>query len=143
GEEAATLSELTKKLNLEERIIFLGRVDDMHEFAAFYKHALALVLPSISSNENFGMVQLEAMFYSRPIITTNLKSGVPAVAEKNVSAFIVEPSDPKALAQAINVLAKDLARADQMGKAARELYEKKYQLKDATKAHKVLYEGLL
>lgn len=143
GEEKENLKRLVSDLNLQQRIHFLGRVDDMHDFAALYKESIALVLPSISSNENFGMVQLEAMYYSRPIITTNLLSGVPVVAEPNISSLLVEPKNEVELAQAITSLANDRARADKMGQEARKLFEKKYQLTDAVIKHQQLFEQVI
>ncbi len=137
------LKNLSKELQLENRVEFLGRVDDSKSFSRYYAETTALVLPSVSSNENFGMVQLEAMYYSKPIIATNLQSGVPAVAEPGVSSILVEPSDPESLAAAMNTLAEDHSKAQEMGYQARQRYEKLYQLDLFVQNHQKLYEELL
>ena len=143
GEDQEKIENLIEQYNLQSRIIMLGRVDSMDQFAAYYKNCQALVLPSISSNENFGMVQLEAMFYARPIITTNLASGVPVVAEPGISSLLVEPGNPEQLANAMNELLKSPERVNTMGAAARKLYEQKYQLHQFVDGHKKLYKELI
>lgn len=52
------LEEKVKKMNLDNSIIFAGKVND-EELASFYKHAEALILPSLM--EGFGLPGLEAM----------------------------------------------------------------------------------
>ncbi len=143
GEDQEKIENLIKQNDLQTRVIMLGRVDSMDEFAAYYKSCQALVLPSISSNENFGMVQLEAMFYARPIITTNLASGVPVVAEPGVSSLLVQPGNPKQLSSAMNELLNDPEKVERMGAAARKLYEEKYQLHQFIDGHKKLYKELI
>ena len=143
GEDHDKIQALITQYNLQDRVLMLGRVDSMHEFAAYYKNCRALVLPSVSSNENFGMVQLEAMFYQRPIITTNLDSGVPVVAEAGVSSLLVEPSNAQQLANAMNDLLEHPEKAETMGQEARKLYDKKYQLHQFVDGHKKLYQRLI
>lgn len=143
GEEFQNLKELIHHMKLEHRVHLLGRVDDKEEFANLFNQSIALVLPSVSPNENFGMVQLEAMFYSKPIITTRLESGVPLVAEEGVSSLLVEPNNPPQLAQAMNKLASDPSLATQMGQEARKLFENKYQLSHFINSHRNLYQELL
>ncbi len=137
------LIALAKSLNLLDRVDFLGRVDSQENFSELYAHSTALVLPSITSNENFGMVQLEAMYYSKPIIATDLNSGVPAVAEPGVSSILAKPNDPISLSQAMNELAKDSNKAESMGIAARKRYEEMYQLDSFIQSHQELYDELL
>lgn len=134
---------LAKSLNLLDRVEFLGRVDSQESFSELYAHSTALVLPSITSNENFGMVQLEAMYYSKPIIATDLNSGVPAVAEPGVSSILAKPNDPISLSLAMNELAKDSSKAQLMGLAARKRYEEMYQLESFIQSHQELYDELL
>ncbi len=137
------LKVLTRNLNLEDRVEFLGRVDSNEDFSRYYAESTALVLPSVSSNENFGMVQLEAMYYSKPIVATNLQSGVPAVAEPGVSSLLAEPGDPSSLSKSMNELANDENKVLKMGMAARLRYEKLYQLDTFINEHQKLYNELL
>lgn len=138
-----SLVELASELNLTDRVEFLGRVDNQESFSQLYAHSTALVLPSITSNENFGMVQLEAMYYSKPIIATDLNSGVPAVAQPGISSLLAIPNDPVSLSHAMNELANDPDKAIEMGRAARQRYEDYYQLDSFIQNHQNLYIELL
>lgn len=60
-----------------------------------------LLFPSTSENEAFGIVQLEALSQSLPIINTKLRSGVPWVARDGIEAITITPGNTKALVHAL------------------------------------------
>ncbi|MFB3906896.1 MAG: glycosyltransferase family 4 protein [Candidatus Eisenbacteria bacterium] len=72
------------------------------------------VLPS--HFEGFGVVLLEAMRLSLPIVATRV-GGIPEVVEEGVQALLVPPRDPQALAGAIGRLLDDDALRTQLGAA--------------------------
>ncbi len=139
GEEKARLVQLAEQLNISEQVTFLGRIEDMNEFKSFYHACDYFVLPSVTKNENFGMVQLEAMACSKPIITTNLTSGVPLVAEDGVSSLLVTPKSVNELTEAINKLSSDKSLQIEMGKNALIRYEEKYTYQDFIDRHISLF----
>lgn len=57
--------QLVADLNLEQRVVFTGRVSD-EELAALYTKARALILPSL--DEGFGMPTLEALLCGTEVI---------------------------------------------------------------------------
>ena len=99
------LKEKIKKLNLEDKVILFGRVNSI---VSYLKACDAFVLPSISKNEAFGLVLVEALFFGKPLITTNVEgSGMNYVNQHNITGLVVPPKDPKTLAEAINKILSD------------------------------------
>jgi ABC-type polysaccharide/polyol phosphate export permease len=97
----------------------LGSVPD-RDLVNMMQVADVFVMPSVTAAETFGLVQLEAMAAGRPIVNTQLNTGVPHVARHGIEAITVPPGDHEQLADAIDTLVKDPARRERMGRAARE-----------------------
>ena len=89
---------------LGERVLFAGRVADA-DLPAFYQACDLFVLPSIARTEAFGVVQIEAMAAGRPVVSTNLPTGVPWVNQDGVSGLVVPPGDAAALGDALQPVA--------------------------------------
>lgn len=129
GPLQAELEAEIKSNHLQSKVLLLGRIDSLEEFSALYWGCHYVVLPSITANENFGMVQLEGMFCEKPILTTNLRSGVPAVGIPGETTLIVEPGDHHGLASEMTRLVADEVLAKRLGKNGKKHYLKKYQRK--------------
>jgi rhamnosyl/mannosyltransferase len=84
------------------------------------------VLPSVSNAEMFGIVQLEAMACRKPVISTNLPTGVPWVNEHGKTGLVVPPGDVEALAESIRYLLANPARRQEMGEAGRARVEQHF-----------------
>ena len=116
GPQEGALRGLITRENLQQKVIMLGRVDDIRPYLAA---ASIFVLPSVTRAEAFGLVQLEAMAAGVPVINTDIDSGVPEVCVNGETAITVPPSDAAALSEAMQLL---LHRDDlrvQFGNAAR------------------------
>ena len=91
-------------------------------------HAAVFCCPSVY--EPFGIVNLEAMACEAPVVAT-ATGGIPEVVQDGVTGLLVPfeagpdgvPADPgglaKALAERVNELLRDPARAREMGRAGR------------------------
>ncbi len=97
---------------------FLGALPDAEVVA--HLHACdVFVLPSVSRQETFGVAQLEAMACGRPVVSTNLETGVPWVNQDGVTGLVVAPADAAALAVALTRLVDDPALRARLGSAGK------------------------
>lgn len=108
------LRKQAANLGIEKRVIFRGDVEDP-ELKISLHAATLFVLSSVSENEAFGIVQLEAMACGKPIVNTALRTAVPWVARHHQEALTVPPGDPRALAAALTRLLDDPSMSQQLG----------------------------
>ncbi len=118
GPLKAELEQLSHDLALQERVRFAGNVDGA-ELTALYNACDLFVLPSVTRAEAFGVVQLEAMSCGKPVICTDLPSGVPWVTQHGVTGVVVPPRDVDALAAAMRSLLANADVRNTMGAAGR------------------------
>ncbi len=126
------------KNNLDAKVKLLGRVDDL-VLQDYYEACDIFVLPSSMPSETFAVVQLEAMKYSKPVINTNLNTGVNYVSVDGETGLTVEARNPAQLAGAINKLINDDNMRLQYGKNARKRAENLFDLKKM----KSMYQGII
>jgi len=100
------------------------------------------ILTSISNNEAFGIVQLEAFTCGKPVISTNLPTGVPFVNLHEKTGLIVPSRDSRALARAINRLLKSPDLCRKYGQYARERMEKEFTKELMAQRVLKLYQNL-
>lgn len=94
GEDAASLAEAARKLDIEERVHFLG----FRENAAEYLKAFdVFLLPSLK--EGMPYVLLEAAKARLPIVTTNVVD--PEFLKDNPGTIAIDPESQTAIANAI------------------------------------------
>jgi glycosyltransferase involved in cell wall biosynthesis len=110
GQEELRLRALAKP---DPRIVFTGFVSEA-QLAGLYAEAAAVLL--LPKREDLGLVTFEAFACGKPVITCT-DSGEPArLAQDGQSGFVCTP-DAQAIAEKIEALAGDPARAAAMGHA--------------------------
>lgn len=132
GELEPNLKKFVTAHSMEQKVHFLGFLPDETLRQAFANCDI-FVLPSVVKSEAFGIVQLEAMVYGKPVINTKLPSGVPHVSIHGETGLTVPPSDEKALAEAINKLASDKELRETLGKNAAERVQTYFNEKNVIK----------
>ncbi len=136
------LEERATGWGLGGRVHFVGTVSD-DELVAWYHAADVFVLPSVTPNEAFGLVQLEAHACGLPVVSTNLPSGVPFANADGVSGLVVEPGDAKGLAAALRRLLTDPELRARLGRQARERVYAEFLLEIMTRRILDVYAELL
>lgn len=118
--------------------------DVSHEELVAYYHACDLfVLPSNRRSEAFGLVQLEAMACDKPVVSTNLDTGVPWVNRHGETGLTVPVNDPVALAAAMNRLLQDAALRQRLGRQARQRVLRHFTVENVTAKLMKVYDELL
>lgn len=110
---------LARKEGVTDRVTFAGEVPD-EELATILRTGHALAVPS--RYEGFGIVYLEAMSFGLPVVATTAGGAAEAV-DHGETGFLVDPDDPRAVADAIRRFA-DRSQLAEMGVAARRRYER-------------------
>jgi glycosyltransferase involved in cell wall biosynthesis len=119
GPRRAEIQARIAALGLGERVRVVGEVSDDERLA--WLHACdALVLPSTTRQEAFGMVQLEAMMCGRPVVSTDLPTGVPWVNVNGMTGLVVAAGDVAALTTALQRIVGDEELRAAMGARARQ-----------------------
>jgi glycosyltransferase involved in cell wall biosynthesis len=117
GPQRAALEAQARRLSIASRVRFLGSVADQ-ELAALYRACHVFVLPSVTRQEAFGVVQLEAMAAGKPVVSTDVGTGVGWVNRHGETGYVVPPRDPVALREALRRLLTDGGLQTLMGDAA-------------------------
>jgi glycosyltransferase involved in cell wall biosynthesis len=120
GTRRAAIESKARELRIAHRVVFTGRRDDVPAVTAALDVA---VLPSY--REAQGMVILEAMALSRPVVASNV-GGVPEMIEDGVTGLLVPPRDAEALAAAIVRLLTNHPLADTLGRAGHDMVHDRF-----------------
>jgi rhamnosyl/mannosyltransferase len=119
------LRSLALELGVSGRVHFAGEVDD-ESLLAHYHACDVFCLPAIARSEAFGIVQLEAMACGKPVISTELGTGVSYVNRDGESGLIVEPNNVDALTAALKKIFDDDKLRERLGRGARERIESEF-----------------
>ena len=136
------LKEKVKRAGLEDKVIFLGSPKD-EELPALYHASDIFVLPSIARSEAFGIVQLEAQACGKPVISTDLPTGVPYANLDMRTGLIVPPEDSGALADAVNRLLEDEILRKKLGIAGKKRVESEFTIEAMKKSVLEAYAEVL
>jgi rhamnosyl/mannosyltransferase len=134
------LERLAESLGVSGRVSILTDVNDTRPY---YQSADVFVLPSIARSEAFGIVQLEAMACSVPVVNTSLDSGVTYVSQHGVTGLTVLPEDSTALGKAINRLLDDPVLRSKFGAAGRQRVEQVFSLEEMSRKTLEMYVDVL
>lgn len=131
-------NELKKKSENINDILFIKPRD--LELPLIFRSADVFVLPSITRQEAFGIVLLEAMSSAIPCISTKI-SGMPFVLGD--AGILVEPKNSKQLSEAIIKILSDETLAKELGRKARIRVEENFTKDKAVNKLIKLYARIL
>ncbi len=128
--------------HLEDKVYLMSEVS-RSDLLVYLRACSVFCLPSISRNEAFGIVQLEAMACSRPVVSTNLDTGVTYINQDGETGLVVPPRDPGALRDALTRLLDDPELREELGSTGRIRVEEEFTKKKMAERTLQLYRDLL
>lgn len=119
GEQRRSLEALIRKLNLISRVHLLG-----HLPAPILQGLLSscdcVCLPSIERTEAFGLVLLEAMYYGRAVVSSDVPgAGMSWIITHNKTGVLAPPNNVMALINAFKLLIHNLELRKNLGLAGK------------------------
>jgi glycosyltransferase involved in cell wall biosynthesis len=136
GPERARLEEGARRLGVEDTVLFLGIRRDVPAVLA------AVDVAVLSSDyEGSPLSVMEYMAAAKPVVSTRV-GGVPELVKEDVHGLLVQPRDPKALAEAVARLLRDPALAKRLGAEGRKRQQREFSLEAMVRRIEDLYEEL-
>jgi glycosyltransferase involved in cell wall biosynthesis len=136
--EVQRLRELTDRLLLSERVVFLGSVG-RREVPALIR--VSDVVVTVPWYEPFGIVPLEAMACGRPVVGSAV-GGLLDTVVPGTTGELVPPRHPDALAVALKALLDDPERRRRYGEAGRRRAVELYDWSTVVADTAAVYRGL-
>ncbi|HME18507.1 MAG TPA: glycosyltransferase family 4 protein, partial [Nitrososphaerales archaeon] len=134
------LERLVAESPVRDRVELKGMLTGKPLFQE-YASCDVFVMPSRATSvdtEGFGMVFLEAAFFSRPAVGTR-SGGIPEAVVDGETGLLVEQDDVSGLAQKIVTLLSDKALSQKLGQRARERVLSDYTWRKATRRFLDMY----
>ncbi|MDP4104595.1 MAG: N-acetyl-alpha-D-glucosaminyl L-malate synthase BshA [Bacillota bacterium] len=137
GPEVSKVSKLVNKLGLNNRVLFLGRQENLEEL-----YSISDLMLLLSEKESFGLVLLEAMACGVPCIGTNV-GGIPEVIEEGKTGFICNLGDIEDIAAKAIYLLTEQELHKKFSEMAIETVRSKFHAETIVKQYEQLYFNLL
>ena len=84
------------------------------------------MFPSSDRSESFGVSLLEAAYFSKPMISTELGTGTSFVNIHLETGLVISPRNVNELRDALNILSGDNLICKKYGRNARKRFEEKF-----------------
>jgi glycosyltransferase involved in cell wall biosynthesis len=132
------LEKYIKEFSLNQ-VNLIGVVDDI-TLKKFYSLTDIFVFPTITQDEGFGLVAVEAMASETVVIGSRI-AAIPEVVKDNISGYLFTPGDSKELTKIIEMLLKNDKILNTMKKKAKEFVNKNFSWKlNAKKTLNIYHE---
>jgi glycosyltransferase involved in cell wall biosynthesis len=119
------LKILAKRWGIADRVWWAGEIPDS-ELPAYFHASELFVLPSSEISETFSLAILEAFACAKPVVSTDLPTGVSFVNQDGCTGMIVQPKNHQALGRAIRKLLAGGRLREELGRNARKRAEEEF-----------------
>jgi L-malate glycosyltransferase len=104
GEQEAELRLLSAELGLGDAILFEGVANSAKVFRMM-RASLCMILPS--TEEQFGLVVIEALASGLPVLASSNAGAVDGLIDNGINGWVIDPYRPAALVAAMTLLDRD------------------------------------
>ncbi len=136
GAERKKLEELSVKLKIEKNVRFLGLRSDVHNILPLFD---IFALPS--RREGLPLSILEAMYFERPIVASNV-GAVGEIVQPGKTGILIDPDNTKQIYDAIKELMLDPSKRAHYGKQGYQLVTTKFGISQAVENYAKIYSRL-
>jgi colanic acid/amylovoran biosynthesis glycosyltransferase len=130
GSMRAYLESLSHKLELQDRVAFLG-AKQFQEVSEAYRESDVVAAPSKigrqGRTEGIPNVVIEALGHGRPVITSRV-SGIPELVRDGETGLLIEPGDIDGLAAALKRIKNDPELGERLAAEGRKAVEADFDL---------------
>jgi len=138
GPDESKLKKLAKKMNLENKVEFLGQIE-YRDLPDYYHSADVFVRPSLS--EGLGNVFLEALACGTPIVGTPV-GGIPDFLIDRETGLFCQVRNPKSIAQKIKEILADESLREKLITNGLDLVREKYNWDSIAQQMESVYDKL-
>ena len=136
GPERIKAEKLCDELNLNEKVLFLGASNETAKILC-----LSDVFVLASTTESFGLVALEAMASSVPVVSTN-SGGLPEVNKNGFSGYLSDVGDINSMANNAIKILEDSAKLVNFKKNAKQ-QANKFDVHNIVPSYEDIYKRTL
>lgn len=123
-------------------IHFIGFLPDADK-VALLELCYAVVFPSHLRSEAFGVSLLEGAMYGKPLISSEIGTGISYINIDKVTGIVVPPSNPLALREAMDFIWNNPEVAAAMGERAEDRYWELFTAERMARSYVELYTKLI
>ena len=143
GELENSLKRLAADLGVLDRVTFHGKVP-AEQLAEQYARCDCVCLPSIERTEAFGLVLLEAMYFGKATVISDVPgSGMGWIVDDGTTGLKVPMANPGALAAAFRHLRADRDNLARLGANGRSEFDRQFDICQSSDAIADIYTELL
>lgn len=133
------LMEIVKSRRLDSWVRFTGEVP-RERIQGILAVGHVFLLPSYI--EGMPIAIIEAMRGGLPVISTRVNA-IPEVIENGVSGILIDPGDPRAIAEAVLTLRGNPSLRERLSRGATQAFEERFELTRAMDRLRAVYEQVL
>ncbi|MBH0229566.1 N-acetyl-alpha-D-glucosaminyl L-malate synthase BshA [Halobacillus yeomjeoni] len=137
GPEYSDCYQLVKDLGIEDKVLFLGKQDNVSDLLSISDMKLLL-----SEKESFGLVLLEAMACGVPCIGTNI-GGIPEVIDHGETGYIAELGNIDQIADYAVKILSDKELLNSLSVNAKQVVNNKFASSTILEEYEKLYGQVL